>query len=103
MALGIPWRRGGALVTAQVSGVFVMLVMLAFAPPTKGAYLLLAFDAHAQVARIAIDHDALLLGPGPVPGSLIVFGERSRLFMPAWRAGIVMLAAPSAVCGKISL
>lgn len=102
MQRSITGKRGSALAAIHVIGVIVMLGSLTFAPPVKGAYLMLALHSDTQTARIAIDHGALLLGRGPVPGSLIVLGERSRLRAPAWRAGILLLAAPAALCGKLS-
>jgi hypothetical protein len=91
-------------VAAQLGLVGSTFAVASLSPPARGEFLLVPLTAHAaqQVARLAIEHDALLLSPGPVAGSLIVEGERARLAQAMLSAGIVPLAAPTAPCGARS-
>ncbi|WP_235399079.1 hypothetical protein [Sphingomonas sp. SRS2] len=76
--------------------------MFAFAPPVRGAMLLvpLTTRARADLPGLAVRRGALLLGQGPVAGSLLVRGERARLGTALLRRGIVLIAAPEIICGS---
>lgn len=50
--------------------------------------------------RLALGGGALLIGVGPVRGSVIVDGRRANLADAAWKQHILMMAAPSAGCGQ---
>ena len=78
-----------------------LLGLLALTPPARGPILILSLsgDAGAPV-RVALAHGARLLGPGPLPGSMVVVGERAALSPAARDAGLLLLAAPFAGCGE---
>ena len=57
--------------------------------------------ASARLAAIAVQGDARLLAVGPVPGSLVIIGNRSRLASGILGAGGLLLSAPVVLCGGI--
>ena len=85
------------LLILQIGGVALGLASLAFAPPASGRMLLvpLTADAAHRLIPAAVAHGALLIGPGPLPASYIVIGERARIVAQ----GVVPIAAPAAGCG----
>ncbi|KRB82768.1 hypothetical protein ASE00_12130 [Sphingomonas sp. Root710] len=86
---------------AQLLLALAGLAAFAFAPPASGAILLLPLTAQARadLPGIAVRSGARLIGQGPVAGSLVVRGERTRLGAALLRRGIVPMAAPAMVCG----
>ena len=88
---------GPAVQLAVIAGATLTLV----APPDDGAMLLVPIHAGAsqRVAAIAVDQGALLVGRGPVPGSMVVAGRRTAMLSPMLRAGVLVFAAPPAGCG----
>ncbi len=78
------------------------LAGIAFAPPAQGRILLvpLTASAEARLPASALGHDAVLLGSGPIRGSLVVMAGRDT---PTWtmlRLGVLPVAAFSAGCGQ---
>lgn len=73
-------------------------VVLAMWPPATGAMLLVPLSADANAtARASVAAGALILGSGPLPGSMVVVGDRRRI---AARFGwVVITAAPASACG----
>lgn len=96
MRIGAAWW-----VTGQVTLALTAYLAIAAWPPATGRLWLipLAGDDANGVARTALAGGALLLGPGPVRGSLVVEGDRAALVAQArgWR--LAVLAAPPAGCG----
>ena len=78
------------------------LISLLLMPPKNGRMLLVPLSPTAEhgMIKLAIEQGALLVGPGPVPGSFVVQGERGRLWSAMTHAGIVATAAPSGGCGS---
>lgn len=74
------------------------LGLLAFAPPARGEMLLMPLVDGAPVVRLVRRSDALLLARGPGE-ALIVRGDRSALFWPLLRAGVLTIASPKSLCG----
>jgi hypothetical protein len=72
---------------AQVTLGVMALILVAFAPPAQGR---MPGPALHQLR-------ATPLAEGPLPGSWIVEGE-SRSLAGLWSEGIVVLAAPEAIC-----
>lgn len=72
-------------------------------PPARGAMLLVPTTGEAARALVplAVDQDAALVGSGPLPGSMVVAGERVRLLRPMLRAGVLVFAAPPAGCREL--
>jgi hypothetical protein len=89
------------IVASQIGIAAGALAMLALAPPSQGAMLLVPLIGDAPAARIARDGDALLLSRGP-GGTMVVRGDRHTLFWPLLRAGVLAVAAPAALCGNVS-
>jgi hypothetical protein len=91
--------RGASLLPAgQILGAMIILMGLGFLPPSQGKMFLLPLHARAPVAALAIIGGARIVTSGPVGGSLVVVGERNRLFLPMLKAGILVMAAPVAGC-----
>ena len=87
---------------AQLVIALAGLLALAFAPPARGAMLLvpLTGDARSRMAALAVEHGALLVGRGPVAGSLLIRGDRATLDGPLFGAGILLASAPAILCGQ---
>lgn len=86
-------------VAIQMLLMALSLLAVAFTPPAQGRMLLVPLDGD-PVSRASIERlQATLLLPGPLPGSWIVDGDRSRL-SPLWGKRIMVLAAPAALCSS---
>lgn len=96
-------RRFG-LVALQVGLLMSGLLAFAFAPPARGAMLLVPLSgaARAVLPGLAVAHGALLVGQGPLEGSLVVRGDRAALGGVLLREGILALAAPDVLCDSVS-
>jgi hypothetical protein len=95
-----PGSAGPAL--AQLTLGVMTLIAVAFAPPAQGRMLIVPLNGQ-QIAGPAIHQlHASPLAAGPLPGSLIVDGDRRHL-AGLWSKGIVVLAAPDAICGGPAL
>ncbi|MET0374738.1 MAG: hypothetical protein ABW128_10835 [Rhizorhabdus sp.] len=92
--------RTGPL-AVQLALLFALFGTIGFSPPARGAMLLvpLTAQARADLPMLAVERGALLLGNGPVAGSLLVRGERALLGAALLRRGIVPVAAPEFICG----
>lgn len=56
-----------------------------------------------RLPAIAVDGDARLLGKGPLPGSLVVIGDRARFAGGVFGAGGLVLSAPAILCGDVAV
>jgi hypothetical protein len=99
-------RKGGisrvAPLVVQLAFALTGMIGVIFAPPASGRMLLVPLTASAQ-ARLPVavlGHDALLLGTGPLPGSLVVIEDRHDLLWAMLRLGVLPLAASPAGCGS---
>ncbi|MFD1786869.1 hypothetical protein ACFSC3_04715 [Sphingomonas floccifaciens] len=80
----------------------LVIVAIAFWPPQRGAMLMIPLSGHAATAvDVALAGHASLIGMGPLPGSMVVLGDRAMLGGPALDRGILLLAAPRAICGAV--
>ena len=95
-------RSMKCVVIAQTMIALGLFVLLAVAPPARGALLILPLGGYSQaeLTTLALAHGASLLGRGPMASSLIVYGERDRLVWPLVRAGVLTLNAGAAGCGS---
>jgi hypothetical protein len=87
---------------AQIVLAITTFAVLAAYPPAEGFLLLvpLTVSAERDTPAIALGGGATLVARGPFRGSLIVHGRRDRLAVPA---GLLVLAAPAAICGSGSV
>jgi len=94
MALG----KAGPI-AAQMALAILALVLIAFAPPPYGRMLLVPLDGQPVSSTAIHDLRATPLVAGPLPGSWVVEGDR-RLLSGLWSKGVMVLAAPAAVCAS---
>lgn len=92
--------RTGVGAAVQLLLTFSVLLVAAFAPPPHGRLLLLPI-ADAQVdagllARVGLAH----VRAGPVRGSVIADGPGTALAPLLLQQGVLMFAAPAAICGS---
>lgn len=97
----MPIRRPAPAILAQAAAAMAAMLALALWPPVSGKLLLVPIaggDANAM-ARIARSGGAALIGAGPLPGSLVVVGDRAAVVahLPLFTA--LVMAAPAAACG----
>lgn len=87
----------------QLAAIVASLVGMALWPPQSGALLLvpLLHQDGSSVAVLARAGGAMLLGNGPVPNSLVVVGDRTRIAQRIPAGDVLILAAPAAGCGPI--
>lgn len=91
-----PQSRG--LMAVQLGLGALALFAVAFAPPAQGRMLLVPLTGEpVSVATVTSLRAAPLLA-GPLPGSLVVEGDREPL-SGLWSQGVLVLAAPEAICG----
>lgn len=88
---------------AQMLIVFCTILLVSFAPPARGTMLLVSMTRLpvALISDRAAAAGAQPMGIGPLPASLLVFGDRDRILAKALPAGIIALAAPASLCGSL--
>ena len=86
-------------VSAQLLLGVAALLAVAFAPPAQGRMLLVPLNGEPVSVRTLGSLRATPLLAGPLPGSLVVEGDRGAL-KPLWSQGVLVLAAPEAICGS---
>ena len=87
------------IVAAQLTLAMTALLLVAFAPPAQGRILLVPIDGEPIPAALVESHHATPLKPGPLDGSWVVEGQRDSLAGLFSSQGIIVLAAPEALCG----
>jgi hypothetical protein len=86
------------IVAGQLALALTALLLVAFTPPTQGRMLLVPLNGEAVTAAVVQSRHATPLKPGP-RGSWIVEGQRAALAGLFSTEGIIVLAAPEAICG----
>jgi hypothetical protein len=83
----------------QSFAVAIGIAILALVPPAHGTILLVSATRQpvAEIANAALAAGALIARRGPGDHSLIVVGDRNRLFRLS-RRGLIPLAAPAILC-----
>lgn len=90
-------RKRGLTIVQLMLGTLALLAV-AFAPPAQGRMLLVPLDGEpVRVAALGGMSVTPLLA-GPLPGSVVVEGERGPM-LAWWSQGVLVLAAPEAICG----
>lgn len=84
----------------QVVGAIMLLMIAALAPPAHGRMLIVTLPGGASAAPL-IARASSVLGRGPLPGSIVVRGDRAALMPTALSHGILVLGAPPLLCGSI--
>lgn len=89
------------LLLPQVGIALVVLLFAGFAPPARGAILLLPLPGapSAGLAADAISRGGLILERGPVDGSILVYGERAALAGPMAARGVLAIGGAMTACG----
>lgn len=98
----LPLVRNHFLVLFQLLICAIVLALVASVPPAKGAILIVSLNGQSpgEIARWAIDGRARLVSAGPVPHSLIVSGERTKLGTLALRHRALLLTGTLPGCGE---
>ncbi|KQM63749.1 hypothetical protein ASE75_11690 [Sphingomonas sp. Leaf17] len=95
---------GVALVAGQVMLVAIGLLVLGLFPPAVGRMLLVPVTdrGRAHILSHALTAGAALVGRGPIDGSYVVYGERSRIAPTLYDDGVMALAGSAPLCGTAS-
>ncbi len=88
------------MVAGQVVLGMSAMLLVAFAPPAQGRMLLLSLNGEPISEPMIRAFHATPLKPGPLQGSWIVDGERASLAGLLSSNGIMVLAAPAALCAS---
>jgi hypothetical protein len=86
------------IIVGQAAIAAAALMALAFAPPAHGRMLVVPIDGEPVDRQLVRNAHATVLVQGPLPGSWIVEGQRARLARSFSSKGIIILAAPHAIC-----
>lgn len=86
------------IIVGQATIAIAALCALAFAPPAYGRMLVVPIDGQQVDQRLILKAHATPLIQGPLPGSWIVEGQRAQLARSFSSKGIIILAAPQAIC-----
>jgi hypothetical protein len=89
-----------SLAVVQIAGAMFVFALLAVEPPARGTMMLVSLlpRGQAEITTLALSHGASLVQRGPLPSSLIVYGESARIAWPLAREGVLTLAGGSAGC-----
>ncbi len=87
------------MVAGQLALAITALLLVAFTPPAHGRMLLIPLNGERISDATVQSRHATFLRPGPVRGSLVVEGQRTALAGLFASQGIIILAAPEAICG----
>lgn len=92
--------------SATLAGLQAGLAITALAtveltPPQDGPMMLISTTGMPQgeILNLALRTGAAPLAAGPIPGSIIVRGERGPIARAAVPAGVLVLAASDILCG----
>ena len=87
------------LIVAQLALAMLALMVVAFTAPAQGRMLLVPLDGQPVSRSAVTELAATPLAEGPLPGSLVVDGDRERL-SALWGRRVLVLAAPAALCAS---
>lgn len=73
------------------------------APPEEGPMMVIPLggDAMAGTMDCALADGAAFMGADPLPGSILVHGQREPITDGAWRHNCLVIRAPALVCGTL--
>lgn len=97
----MPGKSISSFLATQVAASVSALLGLALWPPATGEMMLVPLDGEdvGAVATLAVAGGATLLGNGPLPGSLVVIGDRATIAAVPKAWPMLIVAAPPAACG----
>jgi hypothetical protein len=87
------------LIITQLALAMLALLAVAFTPPAQGRMLLVPLDGQPVNRAAVVGLRATPLAAGPLPGSLVVDGDR-ELLSALWARRVLVLAAPAALCAS---
>lgn len=89
------------MIHLQLCFAAVAMMCVVMAPPARGAILIVSLEDNdaGTIASWALGGDVRLLGPGPVPNSLIVTGPRAALRDAAFEHHSLLLRGAYRGCG----
>lgn len=91
-------KRNGAVVV-QAALALIVLAGLAFAPPDRGEMIVIPLDGQ-RVNPVLLKQAPLVPErPGPLPGSMLVFGSSEGQFVPLLKRGVLIMSVPQPLCG----
>ena len=96
--MGWVFKYVSPVIAGQAAIATVALLTVAFAPPAYGRMLVVPIDGQSVDQRLIQDAHATPLLRGPLPGSWVVEGQRALLARSFSSKGIILLAAPQAIC-----
>jgi hypothetical protein len=96
---GVTIRQGSAALAAQLALAVTVLAALAFAPPDRGEMLVIPLDGHPVNPLLLKQAPLVPERPGPLPGSMLVFGSSEGQFVPLLKQGVLIMSVPQPLCG----
>lgn len=86
--------------SVQLGLVLIGLLLMAFAPPVRGAMLLLPLRplSEARLLNLASANGARLVQAGPLPNSLVVEGVSAKLAPAMLSHGVLLLSGAQSGC-----
>jgi hypothetical protein len=102
MSIGGSRLNRNAGIAAQLALAAVVLAGLAFAPPDRGEMLVIPLDGHRVNPLLLKQAPLVPERPGPLPGSMLVFGSSEGQFIPLLRQGVLIMSVPQPLCGAHS-
>jgi hypothetical protein len=98
----MPIANSRIWIAAQAAIVIAALAAMSLAPPVRGRMMIVSLNGQSAgaIAAWASRGDLRIIGIGPVAGSLVVDADAAGLARRAFGHGGVVLAAPSAECGR---
>ncbi|MBR0551068.1 hypothetical protein [Stakelama marina] len=95
-------RSDNRIFWSQTLLVLGVLALVSLMPPPRGPMLIISLRGQSadQMAGWAVHQRALPIDTGPIPGSLVVDGERNKLLGIAAEQGAIIITAAAAGCGR---
>lgn len=95
------WSIGRWLLGLQAAlALAILLASLGPAPGQAALYVPLATASQAQGIAWARRNGGALLGPGPLPGSLVIQARASANVLSAAAEGALLVSSPGPLCGQ---
>jgi len=96
---GVTIQHRSTALVAQLALAVVVFAALAFAPPDRGEMLVIPLDGHRVDPLLLKQAPLVPERPGPLPGSMLVFGSSEGQFVPLLEQGVLIMSVPQPLCG----